>query len=603
MSARLSTLALSLVIAATSLSPARAEASSDPRFPLPAALAANGHFWLRVYSEWSTGDYAIHDDRQLDVVYSIVKANDGRSPVVKQAKAEVEAALRRLNKQHPKKADALSGIDRQVFQAWAAHKKDPGRFARGMGHVRHQKGQRDRFALALVEAGRLRGHIETILSAHNVPPELLALVFVESMFKPHARSYSGAVGLWQFMPYTGREYLNINGLVDERRDPIVASYAAASYLRSAYKRLGSWPVAITSYNYGMNGMARAVKAVGRSNISSIVQKYRGGRLGFAAKNYYTEFWAALEIWKNPKKYFPKVKAGKSWRYDLLRVPQGLRLNKLVQSGVVSSKRLAALNPALSQKALTGRTALPHGFALRLPKGASAAAKKAIAKMPGLGRSAASAKVRSYKVRRGDSLIGIARRHGLNTGQLLAANGLDFHATIYPGQNLRIPAKTSGFTLLPEARGLAVLGPTPGTAPSEAVAVAKAATPTAANPTAVTAQPRQSRPSARQKKHRHKAHKAIAALPPRPRVYRFRRGKKRYLVLAGPAVKDLNPVPRRSDTALLISAVDLVNAAAQLPKIDLLVGFEGVDLHQPDEALDSPPQANDEKVQESAPPLI
>ena len=575
------------------------QVQADARFPLPAQLAGNGHFWLRVYSEWTTGDYAIHDDRHLDVVYFSVKASNRNDPAINKAIGEVKAALRRLNKKRLKTAKGLKSTDLKVYKAWEKYRKDPGRFARGLGHVRAQRGLRDRFASALEEASRLRGHIEPILDAHDVPRELYALVFVESMFHPHARSYSGAVGLWQFMPYTGREYLNINRLNDERRDPIIASNAAGSYLRSAYLRLKSWPVAITSYNYGMNGMARAVRAVGKSDLGLIVRNYRNGRLGFAAKNYYSEFWAALEIWKNPKKYFPKTRYQPTWTYDLLRVPGGLRLNKLIRTGALSEARLRADNPALSNDAIKGRIALPRGFALRLPKGSKSKVAKSIGKMSGLSAGRQGTKTRAYKVRRGDSLIAIARRHGISTGQLLTTNHMDLHATIYPGQKLRIPGKRNNFTLFPDARSLAILQPAilqPANAkPSTALAQAErqkslekslmTTTNTAASTAnKLVASNKKARKTPQKSSTRSRRKSLLANLPPRPRVLRFRQNKKRYLLMAGPAVE------QSENQAAPLAAVDIVLGASPLPAVDLVVGRSAQDMHKQDlEEFESEPE--------------
>lgn len=565
-------------------------AYGDARFPLPASLSANGHFWLRVYSEWTTGDYALHDDRRLDVVYFSVKANNRKNPAINKAIAKIKIALNKLNKKRPKTAKGLKGMELKVYKAWEKYHQDAGRFARGLGHVRAQKGQRDRFARALEEASRLRGHIEPILDAHDVPRELLALVFVESMFHPHARSYSGAVGLWQFMPYTGREYLSINRLVDERRDPIVASNAAASYLRSAYRRLGSWPVAITSYNYGMNGMARAVRAVGKSDLALIVKNYRNGRLGFAAKNYYTEFWAALEIWKHPKKYFPKTRRQRRWVYDLLRVPGGLRLNKLIRSGVVSESRLRAYNPALSSDAINGRIAMPQGFALRLPKGTAAKAGTIIAKMSGLSSGSQGTKTRAYKVRRGDSLIGIARRHGISTGQLLTTNHMDLHATIYPGQKLRIPGKRNNFTLYPDARSLAILQPLHA---KKSTAVALLEPQRNEDQTKPVPPKKQPRKVAQQKRKRRRHDPGLDNLPPPPRVLHFRLARKRHRLIAGPLVEQ-KETEQQTTTAL--AAVDVLLAAPPLPRVDLLIGRSGQDMHLQDENLPtSDPQAESTSI--------
>ncbi|MBN2358172.1 MAG: lytic transglycosylase domain-containing protein, partial [Deltaproteobacteria bacterium] len=303
-------------------------------------MDANVRFWLRVYTEWPTNRYAIHDDERLEIVYRVVAANSGHEASVKRAKAEIEAALARLDQKRPASERGLTGADLEVFRALAGS-ADPRRFARARGHVRHQKGQRDRMAEALRESGRYRQQMEAIFDEYRLPRELLAIAFVESMFNLQARSWSGALGIWQFLKGTGREYMNLNAVVDERRDPLVSTHAAANYLRASHKRLGAWPVAITSYNYGNNGMARAVQACGTTDLPTIFRCYRKGSMGFAAKNYYTEFLAALQVLRRPEAFFSEVTPRSRWRYDLIRLPAAVAATELVRTRAISASDLAA----------------------------------------------------------------------------------------------------------------------------------------------------------------------------------------------------------------------------------------------------------------------
>ncbi len=544
-------------------------------FPTPRGMDGNVQFWLRVYTEWPTNRYAIHDDVHLDVVYRVVASTDGRSPEVKAAKAEVEAALGRLDSKRPRSARGLKGAELEAYQAWSGV-KDPARFRRARGHVRHQKGQADRFREALHSSGRFRPQMEAILVQEGVPRELIALVFVESMFNYSARSYSGAVGLWQFMSYTGREYLNINKVVDERRDPIIASYAASNYLRTARKRLGAWPVAITSYNYGMNGMARAVKSVGTRDLAQIFKSYRSGSLGFAAKNYYTEFLAALEVVRHPEKYFPGVKPQARWRYDVVRLPGATTVKALEKAGAVTAKQLKTLNPALSSDALRSRLKLPAGLALRVPRGKGPAFVAALGKIRGLGRDNSVVKTRSYTVRGGDSIIGIARRHGVRSGPLLSANNLARDGVIHPGQKLKIPPRTASYTLLPEARGmdlpelpagtaLAQRDPDPKPASKPPAVRSPDPEPPAARkpdppPTRVAAlKPRRARAAARRDRQEK---------PGLPTVRRARVPGGRVMIVAGPALACAAGPELELEAEI---AVDVLTGRLPLPSVDAVSG--------------------------------
>jgi len=129
----------------------------------------------------------------------------------------------------------------------------------------------------------------------------------------------GAAGLWQFMRSTGRRYMRIDAAIDDRLDPFRSTEAAAQLLAYNYRLLGTWPLALTAYNHGAAGMRRAKDSMGTDDIERIVRNYKSPSFGFASRNFYVSFLAALEIDHNPEKYFkdieplPEVKFAKSRR--------------------------------------------------------------------------------------------------------------------------------------------------------------------------------------------------------------------------------------------------------------------------------------------------
>ena len=137
---------------------------------------------------------------------------------------------------------------------------------------------------------------------YNLPEELSVLPHVESSFQLRAYSSAGAAGIWQFTRGTGRLFMRVGYDVDERRDPILATYGAAKLLKKNYEVVGSWPLAITAYNHGLRGMQRAKKRHG-TNIVKIIENYRSRTFGFASRNFYPEFLAALHVVKNQNKWF------------------------------------------------------------------------------------------------------------------------------------------------------------------------------------------------------------------------------------------------------------------------------------------------------------
>jgi membrane-bound lytic murein transglycosylase D len=162
-------------------------------------------------------------------------------------------------------------------------------------NIRVQQGLREKVEEGILRARPLMSQILAILRRHKVPEELAALPMVESSFNPHARSKAGAVGLWQLLRSTGSRYLNVSRHSDDRRDPIRATEAAARLLRQNYQALGSWPLAVIAYNHGRVGVVAAREAVGSDAVEDIIAGYNGRRFGFASRNFYPEFLAALEI--------------------------------------------------------------------------------------------------------------------------------------------------------------------------------------------------------------------------------------------------------------------------------------------------------------------
>src|SRR4029453_5019016 len=148
-----------------------------------------------------------------------------------------------------------------------------------------------------------------IFRDEGLPVELTRLPLIESCFDVEAYSKVGAAGIWQFMPATGRLYMEVSNSVDERRDPIASTRAAGRYLSASYEPPGNWPPPTTCYNHGPNGMARAIGDTGSDNIVNIIRYYGGPGFGFASRNFYAEFLAPLKIEKNSKTFFGRLPQG------------------------------------------------------------------------------------------------------------------------------------------------------------------------------------------------------------------------------------------------------------------------------------------------------
>jgi hypothetical protein len=273
----------------------------NPHFPQPLLLAPNVAFWKQIYTAYGVGDFVLHDRDRLDVVYGVVRIKNATSqasaaavaePEIQRMRAKYNDILTRLAAgAAPEELGAEGGV---VAQTWGCP-CPPEVLRRAGENIRVQQGLREKVDEGLHRASKLLPRILAILRQHQVPAELAALPMVESTFNPAAYSKAGAAGLWQFIRSTGKQYSLISRKRDDRRDPVRATEAAAHLLRSNYEALGSWPLAIVAYNHGHAGIRAASTVVGSTAIEDIVARYNGPRFGFASKNFYAEFLAALDV--------------------------------------------------------------------------------------------------------------------------------------------------------------------------------------------------------------------------------------------------------------------------------------------------------------------
>jgi peptidoglycan lytic transglycosylase D len=282
-----------------------AEPASSSLFPLPDVLRPNVTFWKRVFAVLDRNGGLLHDMEDISIVYHIWyndMPSDGplRQGMIDEARIRYRAILGTLA--DGKRFD-LTSDEQRVWELFKG-KQHPMAFRAAMNNMRFQGGMRSRFAEGLVRSWSYLPEMEQIFAEAGVPLELTRLPHIESSFENRALSKVGAAGLWQIMPATGRLYsLRVNGYVDERLNVRAATLAAAQILRDNYEKLGTWPLAITAYNHGANGMKQAVDTVGTTDFGLIVQRYRGPLFGFASQNFYAEFLAALDLAQNYKQYF------------------------------------------------------------------------------------------------------------------------------------------------------------------------------------------------------------------------------------------------------------------------------------------------------------
>jgi membrane-bound lytic murein transglycosylase D len=360
--------ALLLLLALWCLSPL-ATAAED-LLPRPAELEPDVQFWIRVYTQISTNDGFIHDQHKLSVVYETMHF-DADTPTHERAR-RVDAQRTRVQEilRHLASGAAPQDADEQKVLALWGPDATPARLAEAVDDVRFQLGQSDRFRAGLMRAGAWETHIGEVLANLGLPAQIAALPHVESSFDPGAYSKVGAAGLWQFMRSTGRRFLRIDAAVDERMDPFRETEAAAQLLSYNYRLLGSWPLAITAYNHGAEGMRRAREQLGTDDIVRIVREYHSPTFGFASRNFYVSFLAALSIAEDPDKYFGALHRGAESQFVEVKLSQSASSAALLKALGVDRDTLRELNPALRPGVWTGQRSIPAGYVVRLPGSAS-----------------------------------------------------------------------------------------------------------------------------------------------------------------------------------------------------------------------------------------
>ncbi len=437
-------MALLAVVCAFAAAPASQAQTSQDAIPRPPELQADVDFWIRVYSQITTNEGYLHDERDLSVIYETLRFAPGSAPkqradVVDEARRRYQAILDRLATSPP--PATLSAEEQRVRALWGKAGAERLRTARDT--IRFQLGQADRFHAGLVRAGAWEAHIAQTLANLGLPPEIAALPHVESSFNPGAYSKVGAAGLWQFMRSTGRRYLRIDSAVDERMDPFRSTEGAAQLLSYNYRLLGTWPLALTAYNHGAAGMRRAVEATGTNDFVRINRNYKSPTFGFASRNFYPSFLAALAIDQNPEKYFGPIERAPEAKFSEVAMPAYVPVKVIERSLAVDRATLRTLNPALLPTVWNGERLVPRGYRLRLPGSASLTSEQLAQRLPPAEQYVAQIESRSHRVRRGESLAGLAERYGLPVRELAAMNGLQANATLRTGRRLRLPDRMPG----------------------------------------------------------------------------------------------------------------------------------------------------------------
>jgi membrane-bound lytic murein transglycosylase D len=441
---------------------------------VPRSIEARVRFWVDVFTRWSVEDAVVQDRDHPWVVFAVVPIAKPSREELGRVRQEYTALARRveraLARPETPAAKALVGEDGELWRRLRPPVL-PAAFAEARDRIEVRPGQREIFLDSLARSKSYVAAMRRLMRDAGLPEEIAWLPHVESSFNADARSNVGAVGIWQLMPETARRTLRVDGGVDERRDPVRSTLAAARYFREAHDALGNWPLAVTSYNYGVNGMRRAIEALGTADLGDVIERHDSPAFGYSAKNFFAQFLAAVHISQHESFYFPRrTRAGggdppplrparatvlctlRPGATTLLEPPSPPTLAAFVP-GLPGPEATASPSPALVfeagpadrrlvrtgsappvVQATRGGGATAHGGAAGEPRGRPGRIAPPSPDPP----VATARAAREYVVRKGDTLWTIARQHGTTVEAIRLANrAVPQSAQLQLGQRLLI----------------------------------------------------------------------------------------------------------------------------------------------------------------------
>jgi len=363
---------------------ADADSLISPEFHVPKEIYSSVAFWLKIYTEYSTQQMVLFDQNHPEIIYEVLDFRE----LSKTARNRIVYEI--VSKKRIKKTFALY---RAAFQKLAKNKKikNPSReeaiilerlrlikhkhsMAELSKNMRIQTGQRDNIVKGLLAAETYFHRIETLFQNTGIPVELSRLSLVESSFNLASTSRVGAVGVWQFMPTTAKSYLTLDKSlhVDERISPLKSSLAAARLLKANFNIFDNWASAVTAYNHGMRGLPKkgdpdskyekTLKMFSLCAGGSEVKKPHRSPLGWASKNYYSEFLAILHAEAYRKLFYGEPPVQELQPIAFKRLESKTSAAALAKNLGIKPLEFKMLNPDI----LNLNTPLPKGFWFAVP---------------------------------------------------------------------------------------------------------------------------------------------------------------------------------------------------------------------------------------------
>ena len=415
-------------------------------FPFPDELEVQGAFWKKIFAHYTTRQVLIHDDWYVNVIYDVIDLDNLKFATVKKEKTFVKTQKEKYEKllsslsKHWGNPAKMTKEERRVYKLFkdipeshSFKKKD------AKDRVRAQVGQADRMKAGIIRAGQYLPAMKEIFAEYDLPEKLVYLPLIESAYNSFAISSVGAAGMWQFMRSTGKQYkLRITPLIDERKDPLRATRAAAQLLAHNYKVTQSWPLAITAYNFGLQGIKNATKKVKTENIVEIIEKYNGPRFGFSSRNFYIEFLIAVDVCLRYTEYFGEIELFHPLALTQVELTDYVSVRTLQKYTPLTETDLKKLNPALHESVFNRGGFIPKNYVLNVPEHLKTQFEARYTAIPKSLKYAYLPVKARHKVKKGQTLSAIAISYDTTVKAIMKTNGIKNAQKIRAGQVLKIP---------------------------------------------------------------------------------------------------------------------------------------------------------------------
>ncbi len=273
-------------------------------FPELSCLKSNIQFWEKVYSDVDVNQAILHNRNHLDIVYKVINLpskQQKKQQVLLHEKNVLSQSLKRLAHKIDRHLQ-LTQDEKRLLNKFPSTERTSLLIIAASKDIRVQTGLKSQFEEGLKRSLTYMPTVMSVIEAENLPRDLAYLPHVESSYNLHAGSKAGAQGLWQLMPGTMKELAGSNA-VQKRTDPKLSTLAAMKLLKQNYVKIGNWPLALTAYNYGANGILNAVNKTHSRDLCHIISKYNSPSFQFASSNFYAQFIAAK---KTAARKYPSI---------------------------------------------------------------------------------------------------------------------------------------------------------------------------------------------------------------------------------------------------------------------------------------------------------